>query len=118
MKNLAHIIAIAIFTIFCSAQTMQAQTVSVKPVAQNNGSANATFDNSTEEITLNMVSGDRERVRIMVYDSKGRTFYYDKVEVDTQGVEIIISLAGLEENIYYLRAKGSTISYAIRFKKK
>lgn len=119
MKNFAQIITLAAFAFFFSAQSMTAQELNAKPSAEATGcNASAEFDQSTQEITLRMSCPERDRVRIMVYDSAGRIFFQDKRDIDENGVEINISLAGLDAGIYYLRAKGSKISYGTRFKKK
>lgn len=86
--------------------------------SNSGGNVGASYDQTTETITLRMISDrDEERVMVVLSGQRGDVIYKEKVIVNNRGITLQIPMEELSSGIYFLRVKGTSLNYSGRFKK-
>lgn len=81
--------------------------------------AQAHYNEASQVLTLRMsVPEGKDRVMIYLASRRGNVVFKDKTIVSTRGTIVEIPMADLPEGNYFLRVKGSQISYSTRIKHK
>lgn len=118
MKSLVWITAAAALVFGFNPNNAQASTENNMETVEVRGGVTATLDEASQHIVLTLQADQLERVDVMLADANGAIVFEEKVTVNSRGLEMKISLQGLDSGVYQLKVKGTTLSHGQRFKKK
>lgn len=118
MKSLVWITAAAALVFGFTPVNASASTENNLETVELRGGVTANYEESSEHIVLNLRSNQLERAVVLVSDANGNIVFQEQVTVNSRGLEMKISLQGLDSGVYQLKVKGTTLSHGQRFKKK
>lgn len=118
MKSLVWITTIVAFAFGFNPNYVQAEAESFVETSELRSGGTATYDEASQQITLELRTDDLERASIWVADENGNVVFHEKVTVNSRGLEMKISLQGLDSGVYQLKVNSTSISMGERFKKK
>lgn len=120
MKSLTYFTIVAALVFGMNLSNVNAASKTEKVTVEDPaGYAQAYYNETSQVLTLRMIVPEgRDRVVIYLSDRRGNVVYKDKTIVSTRGAIVEIPMADLSEGNYFLRVKGSQITYSMRIKHK